>query len=50
MANKKENPSNDALTIDDLKIILAIVMQSNIRASDAKTISSIIEKIETMTK
>ena len=50
MAKKEETPSNDALTKDDLKIILAIVMQSNIKASDAKIISSIIQKIETMTK
>ena len=51
MANKKETPStDDALNQDDLKVILAIVMQSHIKASDAKIISSIIQKIETMTK
>ena len=50
MAKKEETPSNDTLTKDDLKVILAIVMQSHIKASDAKIISSIIQKIETMTK
>jgi hypothetical protein len=50
MAKKEETPSNDTLTKEDLKIILSIIIQSNIRASDAKIISSIIEKIETMTK
>jgi hypothetical protein len=50
MAKKEEYPDTDTLNQDDLKIILAIVMQSHIKASDAVIISSIIQKIETMTK
>ena len=48
MANKKENPNQDALTKTDLEIIQAIVLQSQIKASDAHLISNILSKIEIM--
>ena len=50
MANKKETPStDDALNQDDLKIIEQIILQTQVKASDAHVISSILKKIETMT-
>ena len=51
MANKKEAPSqDDSLSKDDLKIIETIILQTQMKASDAHIISSILKKIENMTK
>ena len=51
MANKKEAPSKDeSLSVDDLKIIETIILQTQMKASDAHIISSILRKIENMTK
>ena len=51
MANKKEAPSqDDSLSKDDLKVIETIIMQTQIKATDSHVISSILKKIENMTK
>ena len=51
MANKKEALSKDeSLSVDDLKIIETIILQTQMKASDAHIISSILRKIENMTK
>ena len=50
MANKKENPgTDDTLNKDDLKVIESIILQTQVKASDAHIISSILKKIEMMT-
>jgi hypothetical protein len=49
MAKKEEYPDTDTLNQDDLKIIEQIILQTQVKASDAHVISSILKKIEMMT-